>query len=149
MIFRVRIPNFVEAKHPGDVEFHTKRELMLLYGVKGRWVDGDRFHQFSLCDSGYLMLEYDKGHEWWALGQIFGTPEELASLNFPRWETPDMKKLRKDVAGEGDFDVKQNQDTGLWEIWHRKKNRKIGACMDKKNVEALIEGYLKGEEACG
>lgn len=147
MRFRKHIPNFVDVNRPPDFVFDNRRELTHhLFEQFPDTITAPNFHRLSVTEEGRLMLEFDKCEVWYVAGNLFGTQKEIDSLCYPKFKTPKAVKLAKDSAGEGDFDVAHNLDTKLWEIVDRKKGRKIGACLHRKDIPQLIQGYQEGNK---
>ena len=92
MKIRQHIPNYFEGFDPKESEFDTKEELLKIPWVKN-WSKEHTFYQFSLSiheidhTKALLMAELEKGTEWWVVGYLFGSKEELENLSLPKWES--------------------------------------------------------------
>lgn len=94
MKFRQHIPSFIEIGPEGlfEIEFNIKDELLNNKWIKS-WSKDKGFYQYAFSPktekdkryAGYLMVEHNKGKDWWVLGYLSGTDTEIKELGLPIW----------------------------------------------------------------
>lgn len=98
MKYREHIPGYMDTGFdPKEVEFKTLEELLKTDTVVARFASGEDLKTLALSEVGslfgkkldycHLMADMVDGRHW-VTGYVFGTDEELASLNLPKWVHP-------------------------------------------------------------
>ena len=97
MIYKEHRPNYFRGFEQKELEFASIDDLLKTDCVASMFATHIKFLRFSLSfpekfhplsdlpEFYYLMAEQIDG-EFWVTGYIYGTKEEVESLNLPEWE---------------------------------------------------------------
>ena len=126
---------------PEQEIFNNLDELVNLEVVK-EYTSQSGFYRLSLQDKGTLFAEMNNGKTAHLIGYLIGKVNQVEKLGLPVRRDHSFLNLPQNINR---FQIRENSQSHLFEIFDNKKQRKVGACLKEADVNEIISGYIKGD----